>query len=157
MVQLFGGTPEANEYLRAIVLRALRFSPQVHDEHWAIITEYAMQGALVEQLMATETWLLLSDTPGFIDQEKYTGVIREELAKNPPLKLTKNYMLLLSLYDSLEIPSQDFEKSPIVQQAYRISCHQETPELLSYVEPSLIRANFYGGKQADEPYFEHIS
>jgi hypothetical protein len=108
--------------------------------------------------MATETWLLLRDASGFIEQAKYTGTIREELTKNVPLRLTKNYMLLLSQYDALEkSPTYNFGESPIVQQAYRIGCRQETLELLSYVEPSLIRASFYSGMRAGEPDYRYIS
>jgi hypothetical protein len=100
---------EMNQYLRAVVLRSLRFLPEVYDEHWNFIVAHSMEGTLVEQLMATETWLHLSNTPGFLEQEKHVGEIREELTKSVPTRLEKNYILLLSQYDPVIPPGSDSE------------------------------------------------
>jgi hypothetical protein len=150
-------TQEMNQYLRSVVLRAIRFLPEVHDEHWDIIVEHALVGTLVERLMATETWLLLSESAGFVDQEEYTGEIRVELTKNVPSRLAKNYILLLSQYPSVEISSVDFDDSPTLLQAYRVGSRRDVSGLLGYVEPSLIRERYYSGTRADESGFEYIS
>lgn len=150
-------TQEMNQYLRSVVLRAIRFLPEVHDEHWDIIVERALLGTLVERLMATETWLVLSESAGFVDQEEYTNQIRAELTRNVPSRLAKNYLLLLSQYPSVDISSVDFDDGPTLLQAYRVGSRRDVSGLLGYVEPSLIREQYYGGRRAGEPGFEYHS
>lgn len=144
-----------NEYMRATVLRALRFLQTVHTEHWDLIVEYAIQGTLVECLMATETWLLLSHRPGFQEQGRYTSDIEELLLHGMPARLAKNYVLLLSQYDSAEIPSASIDDAPVVRLAHQIGRHREVSELISYVEPSLIREDYYGGRQVSDSDLEY--
>jgi hypothetical protein len=147
---------EMCEYIRAVLLRAMRFLPVVYEEHWDIIVEYSVQGSLVEQLMASETWLFLSSVPGFLEQEELCIVIREELTKSVPHRLAKNYLLILSEYDS-EIPRHDFEATLTLRQAYQLSSRRDAHVLLNYVEPSLIRGQFYGGRRPGDSDSSHIS
>jgi hypothetical protein len=143
-------------YLRAVTLRAMRFLPEVYGEHWDIIVEFSMHGEeLIEQLMATETWLFLNDTPGFIEQAQHIGMIREELAKDPPHRLTRNYLLILKQYDSLEMLGDELSL-PIAQYVGKVSSRQGASGLFDYVEPHNVR-KFYGGRQAEESEKQYIS
>lgn len=151
-------TDEANEYLRSVTLRALRFLPEVGNEHWEIITKYALQGTLVERLMATETWLFHSDSPGFRLQVKHIREI-ESVKGDPslPARLWKNYLLLIGRYDSNRVSKVGLADHLTLHQAYQVGHSGEGSELLSYVEPNLIRQNYYSGKQTDDVDYDYQS
>ena len=147
-----------NEYLRAVVLRAMRFLPELYTEHWELIVRCAIQGTLVEQMMATETWLYLSHTPGFLEQVEYVDEIRNILTTSPAGRLSNSYMLLVSQYGSLDFLHIDRGgEDTAFYRAYDIGREGETSALLTYIEPSMLRRRYYGGRSAGDSDAEHMS
>lgn len=118
---------DMSDYLKAMVIRSLRFSSLLDHEEWGIITQHATTGSLVERLMATETWLYLSNHPLFQQQSHFVTEIAHILAdeKLHP-KVIKNYELLIEEYDG------------------------NSSNLFNYEEPDLILYNYYGGRYEDE-------
>ena len=149
-------THEMREYLTSVVLRAIRFLPDIKKKPWSILTKYALHGSMAERLMATETWLHLNHTPGFQKQEHYVSEIEEMLkdASQLPTRLSKNYLLLLGAYQSKNIYQIESGDDPVLINAHNISSKGEVSNLFDYQEPELIRENFYTGQRADDdvPY-----
>ncbi|MBN1221376.1 MAG: hypothetical protein JXM69_20805 [Anaerolineae bacterium] len=141
-----------NEYLRAVILRGIRFLPDVRSKHWDMITYYALHGSIAERLMATETWLYLYNTPYFPKQEIHLEEIGQIVKSetNWPTRLLKNYILLIGMYNPNNIYLVDKSDDPMLDKVYQLSVGGDVTDLFEYQEPKLIRENFYSGQRKDD-------
>ena len=151
-------THEMNEYLRASVLRAIRFLPEVDSEILQLLTNYAVEGSLVEKLMATESLEYLRERqklpPGHTLIQAIQGIA---VTDSPiPNRLIKNYALLMQGDDKDLIRDLGFNgDDPMLLdiREYIESSDDEEASLFSYEEPAEIRENYYSGRRADDVDF----
>jgi len=91
-----------SEYMRAVSIRAIRFLTRINEYAWEKVVEYAINGTLVERLMATETWLSLAynNLCHILVQESHIDAVYRALHDEPlpTARLKKNYLLILGLY-----------------------------------------------------------
>jgi hypothetical protein len=147
---------EMSEYLRAIVLRSLRFLPVFEDAYWGVLINYSTNHSPVECLMATESWFYLNDTPGFLNQAVQIEEVEKVLKENNtelPSRLMKNYALLVKRYKSNEmIMEQDVGIS-----GYKINSIEDVSELFEKPEPKIIREELYSGRHKDDKDYGNVS
>ncbi|MDJ0516267.1 MAG: hypothetical protein QNJ74_08385 [Trichodesmium sp. MO_231.B1] len=139
-----------SEYIRAVALRAVRFSAQINEYIWEKIVEYSVGGAsIVEKLMATESWLYLGHLSARYVEDSHKKSISDALRNEQNNRLKKNYILILAMYDNQamieEIDSSDY----MLKTAYDIALEgsESVQELLSNEEPKIIREKYYSTKK----------
>ena len=139
-----------SEYIRAVALRAFRFSSQINEDIWEKIVEYSVGGAsIVEKLMATESWLYLGHLSDRYVEDSQIQSISNSLQNEQNNRLKKNYILILAMYDNQamieEIDSSDY----MLKTAYDIALEgsESVQELLSNEEPKVIREKYYSTKK----------
>lgn len=145
---------DSSEYMRTVTLRAIRWLPELAEVHWRQIVSYCLGGTIPERLMASETWLMLSNTLGFRQQaegaQQLAAILQNEASL--PDWLGKNFKLLLTLYG---IPqpqftvSGDFTALDVVRE---IQSKDEVHALLDYVEPDIIRSGYYSTVDETDEY-----
>ncbi|MGD1702070.1 DUF6887 family protein [Dapis sp. BLCC M229] len=140
---------QISEYIRAVSLRAFRFSSQINEYIWEKIVEYSVGGAsTVEKLMATESWLYLGHLSEQYVEDSHKKSISDALRNEKNNRLKKNYILILAMYDNQamieEIDSNDY----MLKTAYDIALEgsESVQELLSNKEPKVIR-EYYSPKR----------
>lgn len=149
-----------NEYMRAITLRSLRFSPSLNAEYWHKLVYYATEAdSVVERLMASETWLFRRLESKKIIEEKHLTSVKEALYKTSPkptARLRKNYILILGFYEQIDLEDNNFEDSDfIIKDCVEILRQGRLEELFQDVEPKIIRDKYYSNKRredVDDPY-----
>ncbi|OCR01739.1 hypothetical protein BCD67_14055 [Oscillatoriales cyanobacterium USR001] len=140
-----------SEYMRAVSIRAIRFFTTINEEAWEKVVEYAINGILVERLMATETWLslaynnldhLVKDSD--IDAV-YIALHGEPL---PTARLKKNYLLILGRYKrgDMIIDEPIDENDYMLCEAKKIALGESIDDLFESYEPKIIRDKYYSGK-----------
>ena len=151
-----------SDYMRAIILKAIRYLPYIDDNYWSIILRYALTGSLAERLMASESWLFLVGwRDEAVNYDSYLQQVRTLLVNNPtlPTRLKKNYILLigsseaesLDALNSIAVESND----QLLVNSFEVGITGETVELLNYEEPPLIRANFYSGRRENDVDYDY--
>lgn len=139
-----------SSYLRACLLRSLRFMPSIDDDIWSHIVSYSFCGSVIESLMATESWFFLRDTEGFHKQTDRVDQLRQCLLSSDTIspRLVRNYYLLWKCYskilnlDSTNIPdsSNGIDEDRLI--------------LFEYPEPDIIRVEYYSSQlQGDKVYY----
>ncbi len=148
-----------SRYMRAVILRALRFSRNIEPEIWDVLIDTATSSvsSVPERLMATETWLYLAGKtiPANLAsfQTRLLKLVRD--GDEIPVRLRKNYMLILALCAPNEVAySVDIGQDPMLRDACELAASDQVAELLHYPEPKLVRDKYYSGQYpdlADEP------
>lgn len=142
-----------NEYMRAAILRALRFLPKNIMLDWDDIANFSTGDSVVEALMATETWLFRN--PAFPPIQQYhIDAIWDALHADPspPAKLKKNYLLLIGRYAPDLITNLEFddEGDHLLKEILNLLLQGETVELFDYAEPEELRRKYYSGRRKDD-------
>ncbi|MFB8789324.1 MAG: reverse transcriptase domain-containing protein [Potamolinea sp.] len=143
-----------SEYIRAVVLEAIRFLPSIDLENWELIFESATTGQSdIERLKATETWLYLGDVAkSFVQNYHIQAVIKALNSETPPFtRLKKNYILILGMHDpdaisNISISQQDKEDY-IIRDALKLALEGKVSELFKEDEPAIVR-QYYSVKRA---------
>ena len=141
----------SNEYMRAIAIRAMRFLPTMEANQWNMLVEFATTSkSVIERLMATETWLYLSDKYYDFQTKNHIKLLIKALDSEPPptTRLKANYILLLGLYapeflEEISIDSDDY----LLEEALNMTEEEDSiEELFSHDEPTIIRRKYYSRK-----------
>lgn len=147
------GEENTHQYIRAIILEALRFLPALDSSDWQLIFTSSLltdKTKIIEPLKATETWLYLRDIAKYHVQRKHLEGIITSLNNDPPPRLKKNYILILGLYDSSALSkvtlSKEEENDYLIKDAYDIAIKGKVSELFKDIEPRIIR-QYYNTKQ----------
>jgi len=150
---------EMNEYMRSIVMRAIRFLPTLPDEVWEEVVNGAISSSNVVSLMATETWLKVSQSQPQLVKEAALKRIETALSKNPKpiLRLRKNYLLMLGKHkQELSIQIED-KQDALIQNVRDIIQADEINSLFSYYEPEILAREFYSGYRTEEGFYHPSS
>lgn len=154
---------ETSEYVRAVILEALRFLPSLDVQDWHLIFESATEGKFdIERLKATETWLYLGDVSQHFVQSKHIEAVVKALNSDPPPfnRLKKNYILILGMHapdaiSNLLISSKDNDDY-LIRDALKLALEGKVSDLFKENEPAIVR-NYYNVKKAaageDKPHY----
>ncbi|MEG3987965.1 reverse transcriptase domain-containing protein [Microcoleus sp. S28C3] len=140
-----------SEYIRAVSLRAIRFSPTINEDAWEKVVEYSINGTLVERLMATETWLCLAynNLCDHLVQDSHIENVSIALHSEPlpKARLKKNYLLILGLYKRDAISDESVDNNDyMLCEAYKMALQGTIEDLFENYEPKIIRDKYYSGK-----------
>ncbi|MGB3514728.1 MAG: RNA-directed DNA polymerase [Microcoleaceae cyanobacterium] len=142
---------QISEYIRAVALRAVRFSFQINKYVWEKIVEYSVgRASTVEKLMATESWLYLGHLSDKYVEDSHIKSILDALRTEQNNRLKKNYILILGMYDNQRIIEESIDSSDyMLKAAYDIALEgsESVQELLSNEEPKVIREKYYSTKR----------
>ena len=142
------------EYMKAIILRAIRFLPNIEPEFWNVIVECTVSPSTVICLLASETWLHLSHRCQHLVEARHLDMVENALIHATQLapRLEKNYLLILSLYDIDSIKDVSIDEDNFLICAARdIILEGRTKALFDYEEPEILRRTFYSGRRVDDP------
>lgn len=153
---------KTSEYLRAVILEALRFLPSLNIQDWELIFEAATEGTSdIERLKATETWLYLGDVAKQFVQAKHIQAVVNALNSEPQpfIRLKKNYILILGMHDSNEfinvsISSKELDDY-LIASALNLAQNGKVSELFKNSEPSIIR-QYYTVKATSNSEDKHL-
>lgn len=155
---------ETIEYLRAVILEALRFLPSLNLKHWELIFEAATEGKSdIERLKATETWLYLGDVAKQFVQAKHIQAVVNALNSEPQpfTRLKKNYILILGMHAPDEITNVSISpKEPkvlddyLIADALNLAQDGKVSELFKEDEPAIIR-QYYSVKTTSDSEDKH--
>lgn len=140
-----------SEYMRAVSIRAIRFFTTINEDAWEKVVEYAINGTLVERLMATETWLCLAYNnlcDGLVQDSHIEAVsIALHSEPLPTARLKKNYLLILGLYKRDAISDESVDNNDyMLCEAYKMALEGSIEDLFEDYEPKIIRDKYYSGK-----------
>ncbi len=137
-------------YMRATILRALRYLATIDAGIWDTLTALATDESTTaaERLMATETWLHLAaegcSPMASAPSDTLLRSIQSDLAQN---RLKKNHLLMLGTLAPIALEDLTFDyQDPIMLDAQRTALHGETTELMLSPEPKMIREEYYSGQ-----------
>jgi hypothetical protein len=141
------------EYMRAVILRAIRYLPVVDTTLEAYLISFATSPShsLVERLMASETCVfLLGNDPGAAGSELLSAVKSiGEGDEATPIRLLKNYVLLGGATLPIARGAGSNNDDPMLTEALRVAHSSGFGRLLLYPEPQLIRDEYYSGQYPD--------
>lgn len=144
------------EYMKAVLLRAVRFLPTLDLDLWNVIQESATSSSKAISLLATETWLHIADRVSFPPNVQIIESIRDILSNYAVApRLQKNYILIIGKYKAQELNSWDFQDH-LVREVYNSARTGDISNLLTFNEPETIRQNFYGGFRLDEDEYDFV-
>lgn len=152
---------EMSPYMSAITLRALRYVPHLDVDGWKKLTLYIFVDQEIIQLMASETWLLLSaemeTTPNASQVLENLRRVFSDRSLQIPRRLLKNYLLMLGKLDFPalnDLISEEIKSDALLAQAYKLAkSMQASSSILLRVEPEIIRQKYYSNKYR---HFEEI-
>ncbi|MGD1803936.1 hypothetical protein ACP6PL_00630 [Dapis sp. BLCC M126] len=140
-----------SEYIRAVALRAVRFSAQINEYIWEKIVEYSVgEASNVEKLMATESWLYLGHLSDEYVEDSQIKSISDALRNEQNNRLKKNYILILAMYDNQVMIEESIDSSDcMLKAAHYIALEgsENVQELLNNEEPKVIREKYYSTKK----------
>lgn len=153
---------ETSEYVRAVILEALRFLPSLDVQDWHLIFESATEGKYaIERLKATETWLHLSeDSKHFVQSKHIEAVVKALNSAPPPFnRLKKNYILILGIHapdaiSNISLLPKDNDDY-LIHDALKLALEGKVSELFKENEPAIVR-DYYNVKKAageDKPHY----
>jgi hypothetical protein len=152
---------KTSEYLRAVILEALRFLPSLNLQDWELIFEAATEGTSdIERLKATETWLYLGDVAKQFVQAKHIQAVVNALNSEPQpfTRLKKNYILILGIHAPDEIPNVSISPKELndylIADALNLAQNGKVSELFKEDEPAIIR-QYYSVKTASDSEDKH--
>ncbi len=142
---------EISEYIRAVALRAVRFSAQINKYIWEKIVKYSIGGAsTVEKLMATESWFYLGHLSYQYVKDSQIKLISDALRNEQNNRLKKNYILILAMYNNQVMIEESIDSSDyMLKAAYDIALEgsDSVQDLLSNEDPKVIREKYYSTKR----------
>lgn len=144
-------TDEMKQFMKSVILRAIRFLPQMPSNLWEQIRECAVSSSDVISLMATETWLVVIRNEPELALENHSQPIRLRLSRDPKpiLRLMKNYLLILG-EESLQLADIVENKQDTVFRDIREIVHSNNIDsLFDYYEPEVLSREFYSGYRSD--------
>jgi len=143
---------QMKEYMKSIVLRAIRFLPFVSDAMWVQIVENAVSVSSVTSLMATETWLKVTQDQPNLVQDNHLELIESALNSKPKpiLRLQKNYLLILGEHHREVAIEKEDKQDVLLQNVEAIVQSENVYSLFDYYEPQLLTREFYSGYRTDE-------
>lgn len=151
--EYYQSSEHESEYIRAVILEALRFLPSLDAQDWHLIFESSTEGKFdIERLKATETWLYLSDDSKHFVQSKHIEAVVKALNSAPPPfnRLKKNYILILGMHDpdaiSNILPLEDNDDY-LIRDALKLALEGKVSELFKENEPAIVR-DYYNVKKA---------
>ncbi|QSJ16144.1 RNA-directed DNA polymerase [Nostoc sp. UHCC 0702] len=152
---------ETSEYLRAVILEALRFLPSLNLKDWEFIFEAATEGKSdIEKLKATETWLYLGDVAKQFVQAKHIQAVVNALNSEPQpfTRLKKNYILILGMHAPDEIINVSISPKELddylIADALNLAQDGKVSELFKEDEPAIIR-QYYSVKKTSDSEDKH--
>ncbi|MDY6900100.1 MAG: reverse transcriptase domain-containing protein, partial [Cyanobacteriota bacterium] len=151
---------KTSEYLRAVILEALRFLPSLNIQDWELIFETATQGKSdIEKLKATETWLYLGEIAKQFVQDQHIQAVATALNTEPQALniLNKNYILILGMHapNKIDITKLDKQKDDyLIADAVNLALNEKVSELFEEDEPAIIR-QYYSVKEKSEGDEKH--
>ena len=152
---------KTSEYLRAVIIEALRFLPNLSIQNWELIFKTATEGQSdIEKLKATETWLYLGDIAKQFVQSKHIQavVIALNTEPKPFSRLKKNYILILGIYAPDEITNISIAEEELddylIADAVNLTLEEKVSELIEQHEPAIIR-QYYSVKDKSEGEEKH--
>jgi Reverse transcriptase (RNA-dependent DNA polymerase) len=144
---------ETSEYMRAVILQAMRYLPDFNEGDWKLLVESAtVSDSVVEKLKATETWLFLDDVSDRFVKEDHINAVVKALNSAPPpqTRLQKNYVLILGRHKPEAIPELNTSDSDyLLRDAIDIAQEEEISYLFEEEEPSVIRQYYSGQRPAN--------
>ncbi|MBW4598511.1 MAG: RNA-directed DNA polymerase [Calothrix sp. FI2-JRJ7] len=152
---------KTSEYLRAVILEALRFLPSLNIQDWELIFEAATEGTSdIERLKATETWLYLGDVAKQFVQAKHIQAVVNALNGEPQpfIRLKKNYILILGMHAPDEFTNVSISPKELddylIASALNLAQNGKVSELFKDSEPSIIR-QYYTVKVTSDSEDKH--
>lgn len=148
-----------SEYMRAVVLRALRFLPKNIELDWDTIVYFSTGDCVVEALMATETWLFRNPASPPIRKHHIDAIWNVlNATSRSPSKLRKNYLLLIGRYapELIRTLAIDDEGDYLMRDLLNLLARGETIELFDYAEPEELRRRYYSGRRKDDRTDLHV-
>jgi SAM-dependent methyltransferase len=144
---------EIGEYMRAVLLRAIRYLPLIQMDTWKSLVHWATKGNGIDALAATETWLFVSDRCAQHVSERDVSAVESALCSDTQVdaRLAKNYMLILGLYDSSEFDQPMLHAADLLASARRLATEDGVRRLTSYHEPEVLRRAYYSGQRPQRP------
>lgn len=146
---------KTSEYMRSIILQAMRYIPDFNREDWELLVESATEvNSVVEKLKATETWLFLSDFAerfNFVQEHHINAVVKALNSDPPPqTRLQKNYVLILGRHKRDAIPElTTSENDYLLREALEIAEEEDISYLFEEQEPPVIRQYYSGRRPAN--------
>lgn len=153
---------ESSEYMRAIILEALRFLPILELSDWHLIFDCSTTAKSdIEKLKATETWLCLGNlAKPFVQPQHLINVVNALKSIPAPFtRLQKNYILILGMYncDLPEIKFSDEEENDyLIKDALKLAESGKVSEIFKEIEPARVR-QYYNQKQESVNKDKHYS
>lgn len=143
------------DYMRAVTLRAMRFLPNINCREWDKVVEFStISNSVVENLMATETWLYLINFSNSLIQKlvkpsDIDAVVKALNTNPPPInRLKKNYLLILGQYKPEDISDEMFVDNNgdyMLTEVGNIVSKGGSKVLFEHQEPKIIRDKYYSG------------
>lgn len=147
-----GFTP-IDEFMRAVTLRAMRYMPQLTLAQWKMLTEYTTSASVVESLLASETWLYLGDRSKLLVSDQEIQSLNCALRRRPPipLRLRKNYLLILKRFDPVGLTDDvEADRHELLREMRDIASEVGEADLFDEREPDVIRRSYYSGREPDD-------
>lgn len=145
-------TETLNEYLKAIILRSIRFIDNFTPYLWDELVQSTTSNSIITCLLATETWLKLGHKCTHLVKEEHIESIRKSLVSDPPPigRLQKNYRLILGRYRPDILKDISVDNDYLNQIAQDIALEGKTSGLFDYEEPDIIRKTYYSGRRSED-------
>jgi hypothetical protein len=144
-------TNETSKYLRAVILEAMRYLPNIDLKDWEFIVKLALEGQSdIERLKATETWLYLGDIAKQFENAETIQSISNRLENSNELinRLKKNYILILGLHDPEKLANlpniEDLCKTQdyLISDSSKLALDGKVSAIFEQDEPALIRSYY---------------
>ena len=150
---------QMNEYMKSITVRALRFLTVVPESIWEEVVVGAVSPSVVTSLMATETWLIISQNQPELIKDSHIRAIEEALDREPQpiLRLKKNYMLILGEYKREPFVIEDDNQDILIQNVRDVIQDGAIDTLFDYHEPEVLTRKFYSGYRIDDGFYHPSS
>ncbi len=136
------------QYIRAVILRAIRLVPQFDATLNNVVVEYAVspEVSIAEKLMATETMLYRRYLTQSQIEDRHIYQLQQALESEEITnhRLIKNFILLLG-ENTPQKYLQFIEEDHILSDASTLTVTAKEQDLFNYYEPDVLREEFYGG------------
>jgi hypothetical protein len=160
IVELLGQYPDSEEpiaqYMRAVVLRALRWLQIMEREYWEVLASSALTGSMVERLMATETWLHLghrfpgAPTVDYADDFKAALAEARSSESWRDSRVARNYALIVGQNDPDPLQQTQGRGESWINSVREIIATGDAAILFRDEEPGTIRRAYYSGRRPVE-------
>ncbi len=140
------------EYMKSIVLRAIRFLPTISDSLWQKVVTSATSSSDVISLMATESWLQIAQSHPKMVEDAHLMKIEIALSKKPkPIsRVLKNYLLILGENNKKVVLTIEQEQDDQFQDVLNIVQDSRIDALFDYYEPEILTREFYSGSRSSD-------